>query len=233
MPYYEDDGTPIPRVTEVVGAGDCEAEAHQTKNQKDHYIQTSHVVVLPGTLTHGKIENDQRKRIGLPPKPFDEFLGEPGSPDREMWKKVHQLHIEQRRKNPNAITSYITLRKKAKQCFENYRSFLNDHADMMPIRNWIEGRVRSHLFNYAGTVDLIATITLKGRLVKRRVLTEAQIKQFDLKLPEKEYFLECIEENCPTFEMVVPEGRKRAVKTPLPKCNCKYIETITVRNGCP
>ena len=63
MSPYEKDGKLIPRVTEVIGSGECEATAYIEQDKRLRKgVRTSHMVTLPGTMVHARIEQELKKK---------------------------------------------------------------------------------------------------------------------------------------------------------------------------
>lgn len=158
-PYVEKDGTLINRVTEVIGAGDCEATAFIEKDPKlRQNARTSHIVVLPGRLLHTEIEKDLKREMGLVEDraPLSDL-------EKKLYGKIYNQHKTMRAKDPTCQTTYSDIMKTVKDCYANYLAFRADHP-LTPLL--VEKRMYSKTYRVGGTVDLVGLFTVKGYTIR-------------------------------------------------------------------
>ena len=178
MSPYEVDGQLINRVTEIVSAGDCEATAFIEKDpSKRKNVRTSHMVTLPGTLTHARIEQDLKIEVGLAADALP--LGEI---DKKLYGKLYKEHREMRKKDPACQTTYNDIKEKVKFCYANYLAF---RADIKITPLLIEKRMFSvQNYKVGGTVDLVGLFHgLTGYII--------EATPDEKHLPVKRYFKLC------------------------------------------
>ena len=157
-PYFKDK-TKYARVTEVVGAGDCEATSFiENDNKLRKSPRSSHTVTLPGTLTHSKIEVNELQMMG---KKSSGLKMEKSS--KRLFSKVFGQHKKDLIKNPKAQTAYMELLDKVNDCYANYLAFVIDfpHKPLL-----IEKKMYSGHHRYGGTVDLVGLFKVKGYSIK-------------------------------------------------------------------
>lgn len=155
-PYVDEKtGKLIDRVTEVIGAGDCEATAFIEKDSKlRQNARSSHIVVLPGRLLHTEIEKDLKREMGL------EADGMPLSDlEKKLYGKIYLEHRRMRKKDPSCQTTYSDIIKTVKDCYANYLAFRADHL-FIPLV--VEKRMYSKIYKVGGTVDLLGLFEVKG-----------------------------------------------------------------------
>lgn len=157
-PYFRKDGK-YARVTEVVGAGDCEATAF-IENDKNlrRAPRTRHTVTLPGTLTHSRIEEHESQMMGRQSTGL--HLEDS---DKRLFAKVFGQHKKDLIKSPSAQTTYMDLLDKVNDCYANYLAFIIDfpHKPLL-----IEKRMFSGFHKYGGTVDVVGLFRVKGYTIK-------------------------------------------------------------------
>ena len=176
MPY-EKDGNLIPRVTEVIGSGECEATAYIEKDEKLRKgVRTSHMVTLPGTMLHAKIEQELKEEVGMkvPKLPLKGL-------DGKLLTQLRLQHQKMRKKDPKCQTTYDDIMNKVHDCYANYLAFRIDHP-FTPLL--IERRMFSRKFyKVGGTVDMVALTEIKGY----QIIATPDAKH----LPKKQYFKMC------------------------------------------
>jgi hypothetical protein len=207
------------RVTEVTGAGECLATA---RGVKEGEIKIATTTPLAGIMTHLRIENRLKKMCGQNPKPLSY-----SEPTNLVWRKVRDNHLKQKKKDPDAVTSYETILKKAGKCWENFLDFLHDYPEFKPVCEHIESRVYSEKLEYAGTADIIFLMPMKGRRFHACHYKGGPNKEYK----SCEYFLECDrdqkykkekDKRCPKYEGT---GRNKVELTP---CKCKWEMVISL-----
>lgn len=156
-PYY-DKGKKYARVTEITGAGDCEATGAIEEDERLRKApRTSHMVTLPGTLTHSKIQQMEERTMGKTSKGL--YLQ---STDQKLFSKIFAQHKKMKKKDQKTHTTYENLMDKVNDCFANYLAFSADYPHK-PIK--IEHKMLSTKYRCGGTVDMVALIWVKGHTI--------------------------------------------------------------------
>ena len=140
----------IPRLTEIVGALDCEAKAsfHPVHTKEDRWDEMSTYVALKGTLLHHKIENFCREKVELPPSPLNLSAG-----DRQLYDEIMN--------DPDALEWVLTQNEHG---WNNFEKFWFDFKPevLIPEQTMVyihkeNGKI-VHKKSVKGTVDLICEI---------------------------------------------------------------------------
>lgn len=189
MPY-EKDGIRYNRVTEISAYVECEALAWIDKNNPMTLPKKANAVTLGGTLTHHRIADNELKEMN---NPYKTITFEWGDQEKQMFERLMSDHKEQKEVQKNSpdrfqhmseielMSKYEKIMGDIKIFYGNYIQFCFDEPHT-PI--FVEEKLWNDDFKVAGTVDLIATFNLRGRIEKKNLHPYFNVGEKDYFVPD-------------------------------------------------
>lgn len=146
MPYRTKKGI-VPRVTEVVATTHCKARGWIPTNMPADRDQVYHYGQILGKIVHHNIAVELGKMVRQPQQPI-------------RWTRTERMVLQRELSKGKAKER---LDRDVATCMEAYRMFWADYK-IEPI--WVERRVFSEVKGYAGTLDLMGLVQLRGSIAR-------------------------------------------------------------------